>query len=117
VRAETSAGLWTHYTYDNSGFLSDVAHSDGTARHYSYDGGLLQYVRDEKDRVLVHNFYDYQSGGLTRQEYGSGAAVSYQYIPSFNRKYAQQATVTLPDGSVKTVETRNSVSELYKNMQ
>lgn len=117
MRAETSAGLWTHYTYDNSGFLSDVAHSDGTARHYSYDGGLLQYVRDEKDRVLVHNFYDYQSGGLTRQEYGSGAAVSYQYIPSFNRKYAQQATVTLPDGSVKTVETRNSVSELYKNMQ
>jgi YD repeat-containing protein len=117
VRADSSQGAWTTYAYETSGFLSDVAHSDGTARHYSYDGGLLRYVRDEQMRVLVHNFYYYAGDYLMRQEYGNGSVFKYSYQPSFNGKYAVEATITLPDGSVKTVQTRDSVSEVYKRMQ
>jgi uncharacterized protein RhaS with RHS repeats len=61
VRADNGHGAWTNYTYGSSGFLTDVAHSDGTARYYFYEGGELTFVRDEQKRLLIHNFYDNRS--------------------------------------------------------
>lgn len=115
VRAEDSKSGWTNYTYNAAGYLTDVVHSTGAARHYDYEDGLLTSVRDEKGRVLVHNSF---SGLLlVRQEFGDGKTVRYDYIPSYNRMYVKRVSVTLPDGSVKAIDPSGSISLAYKRSQ
>lgn len=115
VRADDDQGGWTTYAYNPSGFLTDVVHSDGTARYYFYEGGQLTFVRDEQKRLLLHNFYD--GSWLSRQEYGNGDLIQYHYDLSTNRYCADRAIVTLPDGTANTIETGGSVSEVYKKMR
>jgi YD repeat-containing protein len=117
VRADNGHREWTSYAYKPSGFLTDAVHSDGTARYYFYEGGQLTFVRDEQKRLLLHNFYFYDGSCLSRQEYGNGDTIQYRYDLSPNKQYAERAIVTLPDGTVKTIETGNSVSEVYKRMR
>jgi YD repeat-containing protein len=117
VRAEDGSGRWTTYAYNPEGFLTDVAHSDGTARYYFYEGGQLTFVRDEQKRLLVHNFYFHDGGWLSRQQFGTGDSIEYQYQLSANNYYAERAILTFPDGTVKTIETGNFVSEVYKRMR
>jgi YD repeat-containing protein len=117
VRAENSHGVWTNYKYDSSGFLTDVAHSDGTARYYFYEDGLLTFIRDEQRRLLIHNFYDNQSHWLIQQQFGNGEIIQYRYVLSPNGKYTKRTMLTLPDGTVKPVETGDSVSDIYKRLR
>lgn len=112
VRAEDGRGRWAAYTYNPSGFLTGVKHSDGTARYYYYEDDLLTWIRDENGVLLLHNTYD--GRWLTRQYFGNAETFSYHYDLASNRKYAERVSVTLPDGSLKTVETANSVSSVYK---
>jgi YD repeat-containing protein len=112
VRAVDDRGNWTTYAYNAKGFLTDVVHSTGKARYYYYEKGLLTWVRDEKARLLVHNSYD--GNWLVEQYFGNGQTVQYYYRLSENGRYAKQVSVTLPDGSVKTIEPANSVSYVYK---
>ena len=114
VRAEDNRGNWTTYGYNAEGFLTDVVHSTGTARYYFYEKGLLTWARDEKGRLLVRNTYD--PDWIVEQTFGNGQTIRYNYELSKNGKYAERVVVTLPDGSTKTVETRNSVSYVYKRM-
>jgi YD repeat-containing protein len=114
VRAEDDQGLWTNYSYDSEGFLRDVFHSDATARHYSYENGLLTFVRDERERVLLHNVYD-QYHFLVAQKFGNGDSIQYRYDVSPNQLYAENVTLTLPDGSAKTIATGNFVNQFYKD--
>lgn len=115
VRAESDQGSWATYTYDSSGFLTGVKHSDGTARYYYYEDGLLTWVRDEKGRLLVHNEYD--GSWLSKQYFADRDTFKYDYILSKNQKYAERVSITLPNGFVKTLETANSVSYVYKRMK
>jgi YD repeat-containing protein len=117
VRAEDSHGRWTTYTYSSAGFLTAVVHSDGTARYYFYEGGQLTFIRDEKTRLLLHNVYFYDGGWLSRQEYGNGDTIQYRYVLSPNKYYAERAMLTLPDGTVKSIQIGDSVSEVYKRMR
>jgi YD repeat-containing protein len=112
VRAVDDRGNWTTYAYNATGFLTDVVHSTGHARYYYYEKGLLTWVRDEKARLLVHNSYD--GDWLVEQYFGNGQTVQYDYRLSENGRYAKQVSVTLPDGSVKTIEPAGSVSYVYK---
>lgn len=116
VHADDGHGRWSNYKYDSSGFLTDVVHSDGTARYYFYERGLLTFIRDEQERLLLHNFYDNNSRWLTRQQYGNGDTIQYRYNLSTNGRYAERAILTLPYGTPKTVEIGDSVSEIYKRM-
>jgi hypothetical protein len=92
-----------------------VKHSDGTARYYYYEDGLLTWVRDEKSRLLLHNTYDV--AWLTQQYFGNGEMLKYHYDLANNQKYAERVSITMPDGSLKTIETANSVSYVYKRMK
>jgi YD repeat-containing protein len=115
VRAEDSQGHWTTYRYDSSGFLTSVNNSAGAARYYFYEGGLLTWIRDQQKRMLVHN--SYAKDWLVRQQFGNGETIRYDYDLSRNKVYAERATLTLPDGSVRTLQTGNSVSAVYKRMK
>lgn len=115
VRAQDNSGHWTNYVYDSAGFLTDVVNSTGVARYYFYERGLLTWVRDQENRLLVHNWYD--GDWLIQQEFGNGDVVHYRYDLAGNGKYAERARVMLPDGSVKVVPTEYSVSEVYKRMR
>jgi YD repeat-containing protein len=114
VRAE-NGHEWAKYTYSSGGFLTDVVHSDSTARYYFYEGGLLTWIRDEQKRLLVHN--SYEKGWLIQQQFGNGNSIEYYYDLSPNGFYAKRAVVTMPDRSIKTVEIGESVSEVYKRMR
>jgi YD repeat-containing protein len=116
VRAEAPHGLWTKYSYDSAGFLTDVVHSDGSARYYFYEHGLLTFIRDEQKRLLLHNSYG-DKNFLSQQQFGNGDTVYYTYIPSTNNVYAERVKVTMPNGSVQTVETGDSVSEVYRQIR
>jgi len=115
VRAQDSNGHSVKYTYNSAGFLTDVVNSSGAARYYFYEDGLLTWVRDENNRLLIHN--EYKGDWLRQQSFGNGDVIRYRYDLSPNTKYAEQAIVTLPDGSVKTVQTSESVSDVYKRMR
>lgn len=115
VRAEDGHGRWTKYTYNSSGFLTDVVHSDGTARYYFYEDGVLTFIRDEQKRLLLHN--SYEGVWLFQQQFGNGNTIQYRYDLSPNRFYAERVSLKLPDGSVKTIEIGDSVSEVYKRMR
>jgi YD repeat-containing protein len=112
VRAEDGRGGWTSYAYNSKGFLTDVVHSDGTARYYFYENDVLTWIRDQKGNLLVHNTYD--DRWLVDQTFGSGKSVSYYYRVSKNGYYAVRVTVTMPDGTIYTKEPSSSVSYIYK---
>ncbi len=114
VRAEDDQGRWTAYTYNTKGFLTDVVHSAGTSRYYYYEDGLLTWVRDEEGHLLIHNSYN--SDWIVDQTFGNGQTIHYDYDLSKNGKYAEGVLVRLPDGSVKTIKTSGSVSNIYKRM-
>lgn len=115
VRAQDYRGHWVNYIYDSAGRLTDVVNSAGHARHYIYDGRLLTWVRDEKNRVLIHN--SYQGDWLVQQEFANGEVYRYSYDLSGNSRYAEQVNITLPDGSVRTLRTGESVSEFIKRIR
>ncbi|MBZ5641143.1 MAG: hypothetical protein LAO19_00120 [Acidobacteriia bacterium] len=117
VRAEGNREAWTTYTYDSAGFLTGVTHSDGTSRFYFYEDGRMTYVRDETGRLLVHNFYDVRTHWVEMQEFGNGNVIQFRYEMAQNGAYAVRAKITLPGGAVKTIDTANSVSEVYKRVQ
>ena len=96
VRADDGHGTWTNYTYSSSGFLTDIAHSDGTARYYFYEGGQLTFVRDEQKRQLIHNFFDNQSHWLIQQQFGNSEMIQYHYLLSPNGKYAERTHTHVP---------------------
>ena len=114
VRAEDDQGRWTTYTYSAKGFLTDVVHSTGNSRYYYYENGLLTWARDEKGRMLIHNSYD--SDWIVDQTFANGQTIHYSYDLSKNKRYSERVRVTLPDGSVKTIEPSGSVSYVYKRM-
>jgi YD repeat-containing protein len=115
VRAEKGDREWTKYTYDSAGFLTTVVHSDGTARYYFYERGLLTWIRDEQKRLLLHNLYE--GTWLTQQQFGNGDTIQYRYDLSSNKFYSERVSLTLPDGSVKNIEIGDSVSEVYRRMR
>jgi YD repeat-containing protein len=117
VRVDDGHGSWTNYTYSSSGFLTDVVHSDGTARYYFYEDRLLTFIRDEQKRLLIHNFYDNHSHWLTQQQFINGETIRYRYVLSPNGYYTERTTLTLPDGTVKHIETGDSVSDIYKRLR
>lgn len=115
VRVQDDRGHWVNYIYDSAGLLTDVLNSAGHARHYTYDGRLLTWVRDEKNRVLIRN--SYQGDWLVQQEFANGDVYRYSYDLSGNSKYAEQVTIALPDGSLRTLRTGDSVSEFIKSIR
>jgi len=113
VRTENDRGNWAAYSYNADGLLTDVVHSGKHERHYSYAGKLMTAVRDENHRLLIHNSYD--SGWVIRQDFPNGTSARYHYdYGQGNRHYAEQATVTFSDGSVKKAVTGDSVSFVIK---
>jgi YD repeat-containing protein len=114
VHAEDGNGNWTNYRYNPAGFLTDVSHSDGTARYYFYEDGLLTFIRDEAARLLVHNVY--QNGKLTWQQYGNNDTIQYRYVLSSNGYYPERVSLTLPDDTLKEIAVGSTVSEIYQRM-
>jgi hypothetical protein len=90
-------------------------HSSGLSRYYYYEKGLLTWIRDEKGHLLLHNSYN--PTWLVEQTFGNGQTIHYNYDLAKNRVYAERVAVTLPDGSVKSINTMDSVSYLYKRMK
>ena len=115
LHAEDDQGNWTTYKYNSDGFLTDVVHSTGRSRYYYYENGLLTWIRDEKGHLLLHNSYN--SDWLVAQTYGNGRTVHYHYDIAKNGLYAERVAVTLPDGSVKSINTLDSVSYIYRRMK
>jgi len=115
VRAKDGHGHWTRYTYNSSGLLTDVVNSDGTARYYYYENGLLTFIRDEQKRLLLHNSYD--KDWLIQQQFGNGGTIQYRYNLSPNTFYAERVSLKLPDGSIETIQIGDSVSEVYKRLR
>jgi YD repeat-containing protein len=115
IRAEDDQGHSVAYVYNDNGMLWDAKFSSGFSRHYTYDGDLMIFVSDQNHRVLVTN--SYSKRWLVRQDFGNRQVFSYSYAFSEpkNYAYAASATVTLPDGTMKTVEVGSSVPEERKH--
>ena len=115
TQAEDDAGHWAHYEYNADSTLSSVVLSTGRERHYQYDGLKMTAITDEKGRTLLRNWYIY--GELIRQQFGNGEVYSYRYSRSSNRRYVEQALITLPDQSTQDVNPANFVPGYVKQMQ
>ena len=105
----------TTYGYGTDGLLTDVSHSDGRARHYTYVGDLLTWVRDETGRVLIHNWY--RDWKVVRQDYSNDESYQIRYTMADNNSYAEEATVVLPDGSARSFRTAGSVTQFIKDLK
>lgn len=116
VRAKDSRGEWVMYTYDSVGYLTSAIHSDGTVRSYSYEAGVLVSVRDQQNSLLLQNAYYPRSSWLSKQRFGNGNTIKYDYELSPNAKYAMKAILTMPDYSRKTVEIGDCISDVYKRI-
>jgi len=112
VRAEDHEQHWVTYGYNTDGMLVDVKHSDGSARRYSYVGDLLTWVRDETGRVLIHNWY--RNSRVVRQDYSNGDTYRIDYHVTGNNHYADDATVVLSTGSIRSFRTDASVAQSLK---
>ena len=113
LQATDDAGHWARYRYNADGMLTDVFSSSGRERHYSYDRELMTQVADEKQHVLLRNWYE--SKMLVRQEVASGT-YSYKYEWAPKKRYPDTVLVTLPDGSTKKVEIpANTIPEMVRN--
>ena len=115
TRAEDHEGRWVEYAYNPEGMLADVTHSDARARHYTYLGDLLTSARDEQDRVLIRN--SYRDARVVRQDYSNGDSYRIDYTMAANRLYAEEARVVLPDGSVRSFRTEDSVQWVIKSIK
>ena len=113
THAEDDAGHWAQYEYTANGMLSHVVLSSGRERNYDYQGVLMTEIKDENGHALLRNWYD--SGVVTRQEFGNGAVYSYSYSWSPNRYYPNKVVVTLPDHTQREVPVAESVPEYVKN--
>jgi YD repeat-containing protein len=116
VRAEDNRGKWVTYTYDSVGYLMSAVHSDGTARSYSYEAGALVSVHDQQHRLLLQNTFYPRSTWLSKQQFGNGDTIEYDYTLSPNAEYAMKATLTMRDYSQKTVEIGDCISDAYKRI-
>jgi len=113
THAEDDAGHWARYEYNAKGMLSHAVLSSGGGRHYEYQGTLMTEIKDEKGRVLLHNWYN--SGYLIGQQFGNGAVYSYSYDWAPNRYYPDKVVVTSPDHTQRQVQVADSVPEFIKN--
>jgi len=115
VRAEDDSGKWVQYKYNSDGMLTDVVSSAGRERHYRYkqDQQLsMDRITDERGRILVHNTYD--NGVLMSQDFGAGQLYVYRYEWPRDKNYPNLVSVTLPDGSVKTVHPTEKMPAYYR---
>jgi YD repeat-containing protein len=115
IRAEDNEGRWVKYAYDPDGMLANVTHSDGRARYYTYVGDLLTSVRDEKGRVLIRN--SYRDARVVRQDYSNGDSYRIDYTIAPNQLYAEEARVVLPDDSIRSFRTGDSVQWVIKSIK
>jgi YD repeat-containing protein len=113
--AQDDRGDWVKYSYSPASLLTDVMNSAGQARHYTYDGRLLTSVQDGLGHFLIRNWY--QGGWLSQQQFANGEVYRYSYELADNGRYAEQATITLPDGTTKTIRTGDFVSGYLKKMR
>lgn len=65
--------------------------------------------------MLLHNTYD--KDWLTKQQFGNGDTIQYHYDLSPHKFYAERVSLKLPDGSIKTIQIGDSVSEVFKRMR
>lgn len=115
VQAADDAGHWARYTYNADGMLTGVFTSSGRERHYLYDRTLMTEIADEKQHVLLRNWY--QSNKLVRQQVGDGATYRFDYKWSSNKRYVKTAMVTLPNGSTKSIEIPpTTIPEMVRNL-
>lgn len=115
VEARDDAGQWARYKYNSEGMLTDVSLSSGRGHHYTYDRELMTQIMDEKQHVLLRNWYD-RSDALVRQEVANSGTYSYKYEFGSNGRYPQAVVVTLPDGSTKRVEVpANTIPEMVRS--
>jgi hypothetical protein len=115
VRAEDDERQWVDYRYGADQMLTEVIFSDGRARRYSYEGDLMTSVRDETGRVLIRNWY--RGDKLVLQEYTSGESYRMHYSVGANRYYAEEATVVLPGGSLRSFPVAESVPKFIKDLK
>jgi YD repeat-containing protein len=116
VRVEDDAGNWARYEYNADGMLTGVFDSSGRARHYSYERTLMTEVADEKQHVLLRNWYE--GNRVVKQEAANGGTYAYRYKLSPNRRYVESAVVTLPDRTTHEVEIpANAIPEMVRNLQ
>ena len=102
VQAADDAGHSVHYRYNADGMLTDVISSSGRERYYSYDRSLMTQIADEKQHVLLHNWYE--SGRLVRQQVGEDATYSYKYRLSSNKRYVEIRLWSHYQTAAQTVE-------------
>jgi hypothetical protein len=73
-------------------------------------------VRDERDRVLVRNWYD-EAGRVMRQVHADGATFQFRYRMAANKQYAEEAIVVLPGGATRSFPTGDSVTQLLRDLK
>jgi hypothetical protein len=93
--------------------LTIAALSTGKECHYEYQGTLMTAISDEAGRLLLQNWYD-DRGELERQQFSNGAVYSYHYKRSRSGNYYEQADVTTPDLTVKTIPVADAISVFEK---
>jgi YD repeat-containing protein len=116
IRAEDDAGRWVRYSYSPDGMLADVISFSGRERHYRYDGLRMTQVTDEKDRILLRNWY-FPWGALKKQQFGNTRILSYDYDWASGRHNAESAIVTFPDRTVSRVRVADSVPDQVRNFR
>ncbi|MCV9878103.1 RHS repeat-associated core domain-containing protein [Brenneria izbisi] len=94
VRDRTAGGYWPgHFEYDDNNL---------TSHYHSGFGGVISYVRDERNNILLRREPD---GGETRFEWVNNQLAA-EIDPLGNRTeyqrnaWGQATTVTLPDGAI-----------------
>jgi YD repeat-containing protein len=114
VRAESHTGDWVAYRYGADALLTDATFSDGRARRYTFAGELMTSVHDETGRRLIDTAY--RGTKVAQQDYADGTRCEFGYVMARNNMYAREASVRLPDGSVRAFATADTVSQYIKDL-
>lgn len=112
VRASDDRGHQVAYGYGSDGLLTDVRHSDGRAWRYTYAGDLLTSIHDERGRLVLRNRY--RDAMIVGQEHPNGEQYEFHYRMADNHRYVEEATVSLPDGSRRSVRPGDAVPQVLR---
>jgi len=75
----------------------------------------MTQISDEKENILLRNWYD--RGYLERQKFENGAEYSYSYDWAPTSYYPARVTVTLPNKTTKELSVVDSVPNFIRDFQ
>ena len=96
-------GNGADYYYDSEKRLYAVSRTDGRAYRFAYDHDKITTISDEKSGILLEIDYN-EFDRVQEMRAGDGSTYRFRYVWDQKGTRLEQASVTVPDGTVYTFD-------------